>query len=209
MIEKVDTKTRILDAAERLIALHGFEATSLRDITADAGVNLAAVNYHFQSKDSLIDAVIERRIEPVNRKRLELPAAAGSHPALPDILKAFLAPVLAADLGPAVSMMGRMLANPEQFLDRVFRKHLIGVSQRFQEALAQAVPHLAIEERTWRFHFVVGMMAHTLCCASVLPGITNGICTLSDRQALIERAVAFSAAGFQAPAAQFPERTKT
>ena len=69
MIAKpADTKTRILDAAEKLFGKSGFDATSLRDITAEADVNLAAVNYHFQSKESLIDAVIARRIEPVNQK---------------------------------------------------------------------------------------------------------------------------------------------
>ncbi len=61
-IERVDTKVRILDAAEKLFGRDGFDATSLRDITTEAHVNLAAVNYHFQSKDSLIDAVIQRRI---------------------------------------------------------------------------------------------------------------------------------------------------
>ena len=62
------TKTRILNAAEKLFGEKGFDGTSLRDITAEAQVNLAAVNYHFQSKDSLFDAVIERRIEPINRQ---------------------------------------------------------------------------------------------------------------------------------------------
>src|SRR5258708_1763757 len=73
----VGTKTRILDAAEKLFGMSGFEATSLRDITTEAQVNLAAVNYHFQSKESLIDAVIVRRLEPVNRRRMEMLDAAG------------------------------------------------------------------------------------------------------------------------------------
>jgi len=67
-----DTKTRILNAAEKLFGMNGFDATSLRDITAEAQVNLAAVNYHFQSKDSLIDALIERRILPINQRRFEM-----------------------------------------------------------------------------------------------------------------------------------------
>src|SRR6516165_8302775 len=66
------TKDRILDAAERLFARDGIEATSLRAITAEAGVNLAAVNYHFQSKDALLDAIIARRIAPLNQRRLEM-----------------------------------------------------------------------------------------------------------------------------------------
>src|SRR6185295_14681558 len=72
MIDKVDTKSRILDTAEKLFGMNGFDGTSLRDITTAADVNLAAINYHFQTKDSLIDAIVARRIEPVNKKRFEL-----------------------------------------------------------------------------------------------------------------------------------------
>src|ERR1700743_947942 len=107
MSEKLDTKTRILDAAEKLFGLKGFEATSLRDITAEADVNLAAVNYHFQSKESLIDAVIARRLEPVNRPRLELLAAAGPNPTVEQIVEAFVGPVVQQDQSAMLPMMGR------------------------------------------------------------------------------------------------------
>src|SRR6202050_3273896 len=104
MTEKLDTKSRILDSAEKLFGLNGFEATSLRDITAEAQVNLAAVNYHFQSKESLIDAVIARRIEPVNRRRFEMLDAAGTNPTLEQILEAFVAPVLDQNLAVVVPL---------------------------------------------------------------------------------------------------------
>src|SRR5579883_3052628 len=103
----VDTKTKILDAAEKLFAQNGFDATSLRDITTEAEVNLAAVNYHFQSKDSLIDAVIARRIEPVNRKRLELLESAGENPSLEQLLIAFLSPLMQHDLSAVYPLMAR------------------------------------------------------------------------------------------------------
>ena len=63
------TKAKILDTAEKLFGDKGFDATSLRDITTEAQVNLAAVNYHFHSKESLIDAVIARRMAPLTRRR--------------------------------------------------------------------------------------------------------------------------------------------
>src|SRR5438477_9167138 len=92
------TKDRILDAAEKLFGDNGFDATSLRDITTTAQVNLAAVNYHFQSKDSLIESVIARRIEPINRKRLEMLETAGDNPGVEQILTAFLAHMLDLDI---------------------------------------------------------------------------------------------------------------
>src|ERR671936_54679 len=65
-----ETRTRILDAAEELFMQHGFEGTSMRLLTAKAGVNLAAVNYHFGSKDALIEAVFHRRLDPMNVARM-------------------------------------------------------------------------------------------------------------------------------------------
>src|SRR5579859_5859845 len=96
---KIDTKQRILDSAERLFSDHGFEGTSLRTIIADAKVNLAAIHYHYRSKEALLDAVILRRLEPINRQRLELldacERAAGDKPAtLEAVIEAFLAPAL-------------------------------------------------------------------------------------------------------------------
>lgn len=198
MIEKQDTKSRILDTAEKLFGMNGFDATSLRDITAEAQVNLAAVNYHFQSKDSLIDAVIARRIEPVNRRRIEMLAAAGAQPTVEQILTAFLTPVLDQDLGSVVPLLGRMMSDPTQFVERVFQKYLAPVSQRFQEALQQQFPELSPTDLLWKTHFTVGVMTHLMSLSQVLPSLTGGRCDISDRQALIERVVAFTAAGFRA-----------
>ena len=199
MIERAATPSKILDAAEKLFGINGFEATSLRDITSEADVNLAAVNYHFQSKDSLIDAVIARRIEPINRQRLEMLDAAGPDPSLEQILEAFVTPVLDLDLEPLVPLMGRIFSNPSQFLDRVFNRHLTGVSQRFAEALGKALPEVPQAERMWRLHFSLGAVTHVLRWATVLPAMTGGACDLTDRRALIARAVLFLAAGFRAP----------
>jgi AcrR family transcriptional regulator len=203
MIEAVlDTKTRILNAAEKLFGKDGFDGTSLRDITAEADVNLAAVNYHFQSKDSLIDAVIARRIEPVTQKRLELLDAAGLHPTVEQIVHAFVGPVVEQDPSPFVPLIGRVLSTPDQFVSRVFKKHLAVVAERFAGALAEALPELSQAERLWRLHFMAGAMAHMLLWRHLLPELTNGACDPTDRKAVATRLVAFAAAGFRAPEAK-------
>lgn len=207
MNERQDTKARILDVAEKLFGLKGFEATSLRDITAEAQVNLAAVNYHFQSKDSLIDAVIVRRIEPVNRRRLEMLTAAGPQPTLEQILTAFMAPALELHLESAAPLMGRILSDPNQFVERVFKKHLKPMVDRFSEALGRALPELPEAERVWRLMFMAGVMTHVMRWSEVLPELTGGLCDCSDRPAITERAVAFLAAGFRVPALAEVERT--
>lgn len=204
MIASIPTKDRILDSAEKLFGINGFEATSLRDITTEAGVNLAAVNYHFQSKDSLIEAVIARRIEPVNRKRLELLDAAGENPTVEQILTAFLAPLLELEVKSVFPLMGRILANPGQFLERVFHRHLAPVARRFRDAFRKALPDVPESEIVWRIQFTAGAATHVLSCGSILPAMTGGVCDISDRQAVLDRAVRFLAAGFRESAVGTP-----
>src|SRR5260370_15922671 len=96
---KVETKQRILDSAERLFAEHGSEGTSLRTIIADAQVNLAAIHYHFHSKEALWEAVIVRRLGPINQERLRLLDACardpnGGPPSLDAVLGALISPPL-------------------------------------------------------------------------------------------------------------------
>src|SRR6266702_2821486 len=91
------TKDRILDAAERSFANHGFEGASIRAIVMDAGVNLASIHYHFRSKEALLEAVLTRRISLVNDARLERldaaqRAAAPRSPSVEEILRAFILP---------------------------------------------------------------------------------------------------------------------
>jgi AcrR family transcriptional regulator len=193
-----DTKTRILDAAEKLFGQSGFDATSLRDITTAAQVNLAAVNYHFQSKDSLIEAVIERRFAPVNRRRIAMLEAAGPSPRVEQIVEAFLSPMLMLEVLPAIPLIGRVLSNPSQFVERVYKKHLIDVVKRFSESIGAALPDLPPEERFWRLQFMAGSMSHVLALSGVLPLMSG---QPLDRNALMARLITFLAAGLRAPAA--------
>jgi len=193
-----DTKTRILNAAEKLFGLNGFDATSLRDITAEAQVNLAAVNYHFQSKESLLDAIIERRLGPANQRRIEMLEAAGASPSLEQIVNAFLSPLLMMEVLSAGPFVGRVFSNPTLFVERVYKRHLIDLVQRFSDAIGAALPELPPEERFWRLQFMAGSMTHMLALSGVLPLMSG---QPFDRTAVMARLVAFLAAGLPAPAA--------
>jgi AcrR family transcriptional regulator len=200
-----DTKTRILDVAERLMGEQGLDVP-LRSITTEAGVNLAAVNYHFQSKDALLDAVIARRMRPVNDRRLAmLDALEAAHPngplPLEGVLTAFLGPVfdIAGTFRHLQPLIGQIYSAPKEFLARVHARHLMVIIQRFGAALQRAVPELPESEVAWRMHFMVGAMVHLLNWSPWLGQLTGGLCDASDSAAVLDRMVAYAAAGFRCP----------
>jgi AcrR family transcriptional regulator len=206
---KGSTKNRILDAAEGLFAQQGFSATSLRAITAEAGVNLAAVNYHFGSKDGLLEAVFERRLGPLNDERLALLDEAESAPegaSLETVLQALVGPPLRlhrddARGGPQfMRLMGRTLTEPIDNIQEIFLRQFREIADRFTTALTRTLPGLPAEEMFWRAHFAIGAMAHTMCDTFRLRLISGGLCEAGDDvDATIGRLVTFLAAGMRAP----------
>ena len=214
-----DTKELILNSAEKLFADKGFDGTSLRSITAGAGVNLAAIHYYFGSKEALLQAVLARRLEPINRRRIELldrlEGDAGEQP--PDmrvVLRAFLEPPLREirRLGAAGEQFVRLAsrahseANPQ--VRAVFLPLFQEVVQRFMAAFRRARPDMGDDELHWKFHFLVGSMAHLLSwgrheeCAAMLGGDTP---VVADPDKLLEAMVAFCTAGMAAPVAKDEE----
>ena len=139
-----DTRTRLLDAAEHLFAVHGVDGASLRTITQRAGANLAAVNYHFGNKEGLVLEVFRRRVEPINRERLELldrctRKTAGDSPDLECIIHAFIAPALRViqqkEGGHDIArIIGRTLSEPGQDRQRIFLNEFREVIERFTTA---------------------------------------------------------------------------
>jgi AcrR family transcriptional regulator len=213
---KHDTKDRILDAAEHLFAQHGFDATSLRMITAAAGVNLASVNYHFHSKNSLIEAVLTRSIAPLNRERLEMLAsveAKNASPALEDVVHAFVAPVVRKRLGGGDHgadfgrLFGRIYSDPCECARASFFSQMREVLRPFPSAFRRALPGLPAVEVLWRIHFGVGVMAHTLAGMEHLKNVSGGLCDLSDVEGTIDRIVTFVCAGMRAPLARAANRS--
>lgn len=215
-----DTKERILAAAEALFMEQGYAATSLRAITAQAGVNLAAVNYHFGSKEALIREVFDRRLGPLNQARLDYLARvefeAGGRPLTPEkILEAMITPVVQLSRDPLkrgavfLRLLGRALSEPADTMKQVLPIHYRDVVLRFKEALVRALPDVPEQELVWRMHFTFGAMAYAMAGNDALQLITTcEVEDADDAEAIIRRLVPFLAAGLKAPV-PLPMRTST
>jgi AcrR family transcriptional regulator len=208
--EAKPTKDRILDAAETLLGERGPGETSLRDITAAAGVNLAAVNYHFQSKDALLRAVVDRRIVPMQQRRLELLDAAEAEagegaPDLARVIEAFILPPLEMIVRAPqfVPLMGRVYTEP-QFVEEIIQKHMLPYKTRVLAALRRACPWLSDEALVWRIHFSLGAMTHVLAGAHLIRLSSDGQCDPSNLEKVKRQIVAFLVAGFRAPEPKEP-----
>ena len=208
-----DTKTRILDVAEQLFMEHGFEATSLRQLTSAASVNLAAVNYHFGSKEDLFQAVLTRRLDPMNQERIELldraEREAGTHPAqVEQVIFAMLIPALrlARDEERGgknfLRLLGRAYADPAPFIRHFLSAQYADMIGRYKEAFHRALPHLSRQELTWRLHFVMGALSYTSAGTDALKLIAQ--VSASEREGndelLLQRLAPFLVAGLKAPA---------
>ena len=196
----IDTKQKILDTAERLFGEQGYGATSLRQVIAMAKVNVAAVHYHFGSKEDLLDAVVDRKAGPVTVARMawldRVEAEAGTGPLnVEDVLASFLMPTaeMAQSNPTFVRLMGRMLS--EGMMASIVERHFQESAMRFVMALARAVPHLSREELMWRVHFMIGAMAHTLTGQPAMHMVDMS----SDFPTRVRRLVKFLGAGFRAP----------
>lgn len=204
----VETKERLLDAAERLFADRGVVAASMRDLTAEAGVNLAAVNYHFGSKESLLAAVFARRLQPVNGQRLALldvVEAEDGSPPLEDILWAYLAPPFRAmhqwgDAGRRfMRLVGRIMSDPGRANSETLVAQFSVVRARFLDAFGRALPELSGAELERRMHYVIGAMAHTFLWCETICCLDPG--NQDDPDVVLHSLVRFAAAGLSAPAA--------
>ncbi len=215
----MDTKIRILDTAERLFAQKGFDAVSLRTIIASAKVNLAAVHYHFGSKQALIHAVISRRLRPINEERLtqlaEVRIKAGRRPVkLEHVLECLFRPLFRVQANPKAGptfarLVGRVIGERNEGLQKFMMSELAEVIIEFGAAFCTALPGLAKEEADWRSHFMAGAMAHTLCNADLLVRLTGTDADASDYETTVQRLIDFTAAGFRARVSPLPKKARS
>ena len=205
-----DTVTRILDTAEVLFAERGFAETSLRNITSKARVNLAAVNYHFGSKEGLVRAVYGRRLGPLNDerlRRLDAAEAGGADAAdLEAVVEAFVAPALRLHRsdgggGPEsfAPLVGRVFFEPGEEMEPILSQ-FAEIRRRFVPAFQRSLPHLSRQDLLWRLHFTIGALCHTAFAGGVLEHLSGGLCDAEDVDEAARQLVHFIAAGLRAPA---------
>ncbi|MFC5301676.1 TetR/AcrR family transcriptional regulator [Azospira restricta] len=222
-----DTRERILDAAERLFMESGYEGTSMRMITGAAGVNLAAVNYHFGSKEALLREVFRRRLAWLNRERLrlldEMEAQAKGEPLKPSaILEAFFGTLLHMGTDESLGgmtflrLLGRTLTEPADFIRTFFAGEYAEVVDRYKRALFRALPDVPHEEIIWRFHLMLGAMSYAIAGTDALQVVTGCELDLNNEgpraaELLSARVMPFLLGGLRAPLPQFavsPQQTR-
>jgi len=211
-----EARERILDAAEKMFAVDGYDNVSFRSLTAAAGVSLSAIHYHFGSKDALFSEIFARRASLLTDRRLELLEAAiryGGRPApLESILDAFLRPAFEVTRGDRNDLFNRLRARvslehsatTRHIVSRAFDQNDL----RFIDELRAALPELKDEDLYWRFHFLVGAMIYTMSDSGQLEGLSGGKCSSTRTDLALPLMVKAFSAVFRSPPMQLAQTNK-
>jgi AcrR family transcriptional regulator len=207
---QLDTKEKILDVAEELFAKSGYQATSMRAITSLAEVNLAAINYHFGSKQGLVTAVVERRLLPLNQARergllaaREKAAAQDRKPDVADVLLAFIEPtMLLPESAPGarnfITLIGRAMADPDETARKIFLRNMKPIVDLLYACLAEARPDIPKDTLYWRLNFVIGALSFTMRSVDKCP-VPMAEAIAHPPRALVKLLMPFVTAGMEAP----------
>ncbi|MBF9030970.1 TetR family transcriptional regulator [Rhodobacterales bacterium HKCCE3408] len=211
-VRSPETRERILRATEDFLAQYGLDV-SIRAVTDEAGANVAAVNYHFGSKEGLLRAVLEDLAEPLNEARTEAldraQARAGDGPIpVEDIVEALLHPYIIGPKGREnagmiflrIALMNRV--RPTELGRALIREYLEPAAQRLLQAMREAMPYLAEDEVQWRYHFTISTMLAALADMEVggrFHTLSKGVCDVTDKEEIMRQMVRFLSAGLRAP----------
>jgi len=209
-MSQIDTKTKIIDTAEQLFARDGYQMTSLRTLTVQAQVNLAAVNYHFGSKEGLLQAVIKRRLLPLDNIRrqninqvLVSAAKSGNKPELRTLLQAFIGPTLefrnsepgARDF---IALIGRSLNEPDDTVRSHFIRQVQPTFTLLIDGLQLTLPQIPAEVLAVRLQFALGAMSQMMVSRARPAQLVIAPVALSEEQMAAEL-LNFITAGLEAP----------
>src|ERR1700730_602660 len=201
-------KERILNAAERLFARHGFDGISVRDITEEAGVDVALVSSHCGGRRELFAAVFQRRAELLNPERLAMleevrRAGLPGVPTLEDIVNAFTFPLLerSARGGPGWKSYFALVAqvnNSPEWAPVLMTQHFDPLVGKFIAVLREALPGCSAREVYWGYQFLTGALTLTFAETGRIDTLSGGLCKSSDLDSVHERLAPYVAAGFRA-----------
>ena len=206
------TATRLLNVAEVLFSEHGYAVTTVRDIASKAKVNQALINYHFQNKRGLFNAVFERRATIILQERIDLLNDAREKSKkipipLRDLIFAFVYPPLrmaSEDKGGRsfVKLQARLHNEPKDIEHELRVKLYDNVSLKFVEELKRTLPKLSQTTICWRLIFVMGLYLYVASNTGRLEVISKGRASGADLTRALPEILDFCEQGFLAPATQ-------
>ncbi|MGD1065621.1 MAG: TetR family transcriptional regulator [Vulcanimicrobiaceae bacterium] len=203
--QRTETIEQILDAAERLFSQHGLHGVTLKDVAKSIDVHHTLINYYFEGKQQLFDAVFARRAVVTSERRMKAldayeRAAAGA-PTVEGALRAFLDTDLDLYIEGGegwrnYAALGAQVANTPEWGAALMDQHFDPVVLRLIGLLKLALPDCAEEDIFWGYHFVTGALMLTLARTGRIDKLSGGLCRSDDFAAVKQRMAAFMAAGF-------------
>ncbi|UNK43608.1 TetR family transcriptional regulator [Luteimonas sp. S4-F44] len=197
---------QILDVAEHLFSRDGFYGVTLKDVAKRVGVHHTLLNYYFNDKQTLFDAVIARRAGVTSSARMRAldayEATCGDTPTLEGALHAFLDTDLdlysqGGENWKSYGALGALMSNTPHG-GELMDKHFDPVVLRLIALLKRAMPECAEEDLFWGYHFVTGALMLTLARTGRIDRLSGGLCRSDDYEAVKARMATFMAAGFRA-----------
>jgi AcrR family transcriptional regulator len=176
-------KRKLLDAAVSLVARAGFDSVSVRDVTGASGTNVAAVNYHYGSREGLMEALITQILEPVCAERIALLEATGKHASVEEVVAAFVnaltpaATRIGMDAPLFFRLVGRVLSLPEEAMPKAMESARHEVRRRFLAQLGKALPEKPAKDLAVDWAFFEAGIAQSL----VFEATSKNITVLMDR----------------------------
>jgi AcrR family transcriptional regulator len=204
--QRAETMEQIFDAAEEQFSIHGLHGVTLKDVAKQVGVHHTLLNYYFDDKRALFDAVFARRAPVTSERRMkaldDYEAAAGGNPTIEGALHAFLDTDLDTYIegGPGWLNYGKLGAQASNTPEgaALMDEHFDPVVRRLLELLKKALPECSEENIFWGYHFVSGALMLTLARTGRIDRLSQGLCRSDDFEAIKARMATFMAAGFRA-----------
>jgi len=196
---------QILDAAEYLFSKHGLYGVTLKDVAKRVGVHHTLMNYYFEDKKKLFDAVFARRAAVTSERRMRTldayDAATGGKPTVEGALRAFLDTDLdlyieGGEGWKNYAALSAQVANTPEWGADMMDEHFDPVVLRLIGLLKKALPDCSDEDIFWGYHFVTGALLLTLARTGRIDKLSGGLCKSDDFVAVKERMASFMAAGF-------------